>query len=44
MRYFDTHRVERGKFPEKHFFCGVMYAVRAELIKAMVCEIIDKKN
>lgn len=33
----------KGKFPERHFFYGIMYTVRTELTKAMIAEVIDRK-
>jgi hypothetical protein len=43
MRYFDTHRTSKGKFPDKHFFWGILRTVRAELTKAMVEEVIHSQ-
>ena len=43
MKYFDIYRIEKGEFPEKQFFWGIMYAVRFDLTQAMIAEVIERR-
>lgn len=43
MAHFDTELIERGKNPEKHFFWGVMHAVRKELVEQMLEEVMHAR-
>ena len=43
MRYFDTDRIEKGKYPERHFFWGILLTVRKELAEAMMNEVLDSR-
>ena len=31
MRHFDTERVAKGKYPERHFFWGILFTIRKDL-------------
>ena len=43
MKYFDTERVLKGKYPEKKFFWGIMHTVRKELTMKLLEEVMDKR-
>ena len=43
MRYFDTERVSKGKYPEKKFFWGILFTVRKELAQSLVEEVINRR-
>lgn len=43
MRYFDTDRVAKGKYPERHFFWGILLTVRKDLATSMINEVLDSR-
>ena len=43
MSYFDTDKAEKGKFPERTFFWGVLATVRPDLTKQLLSEVNEKR-
>ena len=43
MRYFDTDRVAKGKFPERAFFWGILFTTRKDLALELIKEVMDKR-
>ena len=43
MRYFDTERVDKGKYPERNFFWGILLTTKRELAETMINEVLNNR-